>query len=116
MLGGFRVINLFVKTETQRSWLRKLSEVKEKFKARAAEIDELAIFPKENFKDLLEMGYPSITLPKSHGGEGLKVYDMVLLHETLASFDGSTALSIGWNLGVVGELFEKKLWSDDQFN
>ena len=37
---------------------------------------------------------------------------MVLLQETLASFDGNTALSIGWNLGVVGELFEKRLWND----
>ncbi len=41
---------------------------------------------------------------------------MVLLQETLASFDANTALSIGWNLGVVGELFEKKLWKEENLD
>jgi alkylation response protein AidB-like acyl-CoA dehydrogenase len=110
------LINLFVKTEIQKTWLQKLHEKDIKFKDMSAQIDELAIFPEENIHDLVNMGYPSITLPKAYGGEGLKVYDMVLFQETLASFDGATALSIGWNLGVVGEIFEKKLWNDEQLN
>jgi len=110
------LINLFVQTEIQKTWLQKLHEKEIKFKNKSAQIDELAIFPEDNIYDLVNMGYPSITLPKAYGGEGLKVYDMVLFQETLASFDGATALSIGWNLGVVGEIFEKKLWNDEQLN
>lgn len=108
--------DLFIKTEAQRKWLQKLHEKKELFKGKSAEIDELAIFPKENIKELVEMGYSHITLPAEYGGPGLKVYDMVLLQETLASFDGTTGLSMGWNLGVVGELFEKRLWEQEKLD
>ncbi|WHY78174.1 acyl-CoA dehydrogenase family protein [Neobacillus sp. WH10] len=110
------MLNLFVKTKKQKTWLQKLHEKEAKFKSKSAEIDEMAIFPEENIQELVEMGYSSITLPAAYGGEGLKVYDMVLLQETLASFDGATALSIGWNLGVIGELFETKLWDQERLD
>ncbi len=105
-------MNLFIKTERQREWLQRLYEKESKFKNLATQIDELPLFPLENIQELVQIGYTSSTLPVAYGGEGLSVYDMVLLQETLASFDANTALSIGWNLGVVGELFEKKLWTD----
>ena len=108
------MINLFVKTESQRKWLQQLRNKETKFKESSTQIDELAIFPKESVQDLVDIGYTSITLPTAYGGEGLGVYDMILFQETLASFDENTALSIGWNLGVVGDIFEKKLW--DQKN
>ncbi|MFZ7943427.1 acyl-CoA dehydrogenase family protein [Neobacillus sp. 19] len=110
------MLTLFIKTENQKKWLQKLREKEEKFKNKSAEIDELAVFPKENIQDLVEMGYSSITLPVEFGGAGLKVYDMVLLQEALASFDGTTGLAMGWNLGVVGELFETKLWNQEKLN
>jgi alkylation response protein AidB-like acyl-CoA dehydrogenase len=110
------VLNLFVKTANQQTWLEKMRQKEAIFKSKSAEIDELASFPVENIQDLVEMGYTSITLPAAYGGEGLNVYDMVLLQETLASFDGTTALSIGWNLGVVGEIFERKLWEPEKLN
>ncbi len=109
-------MNLFVKTARQKEWLQKLYDKESAFKNSAAEIDELSIFPKDNIRSLVEIGYTSSTLPTAYGGAGLTVYDMVLLQETLASFDANTALSIGWNLGVIGELFEKKLWTDDNLD
>ncbi|AOV07839.1 acyl-CoA dehydrogenase family protein [Sporosarcina ureilytica] len=108
------MINLFVKTERQKIWLEKLYKLETKLKENAARTDELAIFPKDNIQALVDLGYTSITLPEVYGGAGLKVYDMVLLQETIASFDGNTGLSIGWNLGVVGDLFEKQSWEEDQ--
>ncbi len=110
------MLDLFIKTEKQKMWLEKLRTKEETFKNKAAEIDDLAIFPKENIQELVEMGYSSITVPNATGGEGLTVYDMVLLQETLASFDGSTALSMGWHLSVTGEIFEKKLWEEEKLN
>jgi alkylation response protein AidB-like acyl-CoA dehydrogenase len=108
--------NLFIKTEKQKMWLGKLQQFEEKFKNRSAEIDELAVFPIENMKDLVGLGYASLTLPSEVGGEGFSVYDMVLMQETLASYDANTALSIGWSLGVVGEIFENKLWTDEKLD
>jgi alkylation response protein AidB-like acyl-CoA dehydrogenase len=107
------VNNLFVKTANQRKWIDRLKKNETEFHKRGIIADDLAIFPEENIHDLVKMGYSSITLPKAYGGEGLKVYDMVLFQETLASIDPSTALSIGWSLGVTGEIFEKKLWSQE---
>jgi len=111
-LGGEIVNSIFVKTEQQKTWIEKLHKIETKLKNTSAQTDELAIFPLENIQELIQMGYTGSTIPTAYGGEGLKVYDMVLLQETLASFDGNTALSIGWNLGVVGELFEKRVWND----
>lgn len=105
--------NLFVKTANQRKWIDRLKKNETEFHKRGIIADDLAIFPEENIHDLVKMGYSSITLPKAYGGEGLKVYDMVLFQEKLASIDPSTALSIGWSLGVTGEIFEKKLWSKE---
>jgi alkylation response protein AidB-like acyl-CoA dehydrogenase len=108
--------NLFIITEKQKKWLGKLQQFEEKFKSRSAEIDELSVFPIENMKDLVGLGYASLTLPSELGGEGFSVYDMVLMQETLASYDANTALSIGWSLGVVGEVFENKLWTDEKLD
>lgn len=108
--------NIFIKTENQKKWLDQLHQFEEKFKSKSAEIDELSIFPLENVKDLVGIGYASLTLPLELGGEGFSVYDMVLLQETLASYDANTALSMGWSLGVVGELYEKSLWKKDKLD
>ncbi|MEH6942263.1 acyl-CoA dehydrogenase family protein [Bacillus sp. JJ722] len=106
--------NLFIKTDTQRKWVSELYKRKTEFTSRSAQIDELALFPKENIQELVNMGYTSLTLPKEYGGEGLSVYDLVLIQETLASFDATTALSIGWHLGGVGEIYENKLWDENK--
>ena len=108
--------NLYIKTEKQQQWIDQLYELEDKFKSKSAEIDEQSIFPKENVEDLIQLGYASLTLPESYGGNGFSVYDMVLLQETLASFDANTALSVGWSLGVVGELFEKQLWTKEKLD
>ena len=41
-----------------------------------------------------------LTLPKSYGGEGATIEDMVVLQSYLGAIDGATALSIGWHLSV----------------
>jgi alkylation response protein AidB-like acyl-CoA dehydrogenase len=110
------MIDLFVKTEVQKSWLEKLREKGATFAQSSARIDEEALFPVDNIQTLVEMGYTSVALPTAYGGEGLQVYEMVLFQETLARFDANTALSIGWNFGVIGELFEKKLWTNENLD
>lgn len=104
---------LFVKTEQQRHWLEQLASIAEPIKAEAREVDEQSRFPLEAHKLLQQIDYPKLTLPKEYGGEGLSVYDMVLIQETLASYDENASLSLGWTLGVIGELYEKKLWAED---
>ncbi len=38
---------------------------------------------------------------------------MVILQSFLGELDGATALSIGWHVSVVGQIYEDKLWSQD---
>ncbi|GLC90028.1 acyl-CoA dehydrogenase family protein [Lysinibacillus piscis] len=102
---------LFIKTERQRYWLQKLATIAEPIKAGATEVDEKAHFPFEAHRLLLQLGYPKLTLPMEYGGEGFTVYDMVLIQETLASYDENSSLSLGWTLGAVGEIYERKIWS-----
>lgn len=109
----YNMKDLFVKTNKQRQWLDKLYHLEDRFKQSAQNTDELAQFPKENIQELVELGYSAVTLPKYYGGEGLSIYDMVLFQETLASFDGNTALSIGWHLSIVGDLYEYKGWREE---
>ena len=105
--------NLFIKTERQRFLLEQIAAIAEPIKAEAAEVDEQSRFPFKAHQLLLQIGYPQFTLPKEYGGEGLSVYEMVLVQETLASYDENASLSLGWTLGVVGEIYEKKLWAEE---
>jgi len=107
------VKELFIKTERQHYWLDQLASIAETIKAEAVDVDEQSRFPFEAHKQLLQIGYPKLTLPQQYGGEGLSVYDMVLVQETLASYDENASLSLGWTLGVVGEIYDKKLWAED---
>lgn len=86
-----------------------------KFKERAAEIDDEGRFPFANIADLKQSGYTSLTLPSEYGGRDISLYEMVSLQEKLAAGDGSTALSIGWHMGIIKNVGEKKLWRDDVF-
>ncbi|KAB7704390.1 acyl-CoA dehydrogenase [Bacillus aerolatus] len=108
--------DLFIKTDTQREWLEKLLKHEKAFKSHSKEVDEKSKFPKENVKALVDMGYTKLTLPTEYGGGGVSVTDMVLLQETISSFDSTTGLAIGWHQGVVGELYEKKLWKEDKLH
>ncbi len=102
--------SLFIKTEEQRKWLEKLASLEDEFKKNAQHIDEHSVFPHEHIQRLREIGYTKVTLPQHLGGDGFSIYDAILLQETLASYDGSTALSIGWTVLTVGELYENKYW------
>lgn len=103
---------MFIQSEIVTEWLQRLDTHKAFFTEQAAYRDETRTFPAEQLHWLAEQGYSALTLPKQYGGQGLTVSDMVVLQEKLATFDGSTALAIGWQLGVVGDVFEQRTWED----
>ena len=41
---------------------------------------------------------------------------MVILQSYLGAIDGATALSIGWHLSVVGQLYEQNMWEQSMLN
>ncbi|WP_071458706.1 acyl-CoA dehydrogenase family protein [Bacillus massilinigeriensis] len=72
-------------------------------------------FPFENIAELKETGYTSWTVPKRYGGKDITLFELVRLQEKIAEGDGPTALSIGWHLGIVKNLDEKKLWKEELY-
>ncbi len=105
-----------IHTEIQEKWIAKLDTVKDDFRARAEYNDIHSHFPYENIKWLVNEGYTLLTLPKAYGGEGATIEDMVILQSYLGLIDGATALSIGWHLSVIGQLYEQQMWEPDMLD
>lgn len=101
--------------KTIKDRMKALEEKVEVFSERAKKHDEEATFPFENFKDLTEIGYPSLTVPQKYGGLGISLYEMLTYQETIAKVDGSTALSIGWHMGITKHLGENNIWEEEKY-
>ncbi|MBO3076072.1 acyl-CoA dehydrogenase family protein [Mammaliicoccus vitulinus] len=103
--------DLFIKNEFQKKWVDKIENHKEALQKHAEKNDLNSEFPYENINWLIEEGYTKIVLPKAYGGEGATPEDVILFQETLGKMDGATALAIGWHMGVVGQIYQEKLWT-----
>lgn len=106
-------MELFIRTKQQKEWVRRLTELGREFAEDAQERDEAGTYPTEQIRKLAESGYTALAVPEEFGGAGAGVHDMVLFQETIARFDENIALSVGWNLGVPGGIFEQRSWSGE---
>lgn len=113
-LGGVPIMTLrqFTTVEERVKALQKISQP---FSERAFKHDEEGTFPFENFADLRACGYPSLTVPQKYGGVGISLYELIRLQETLAMADGSTALSIGWHMGITKHVGELDIWDETTY-
>ncbi|MEB3101706.1 acyl-CoA dehydrogenase family protein [Ferviditalea candida] len=105
----------FIIDSRQQSLLKKAADLASKFAERAEKHDREGSFPFENFQDLRNAGITALTVPKQYGGQGISLYDMLLLLDVLAQGDGSTALGLGWHLGMIMNLRDARVWDERQF-
>src|SRR5690625_86081 len=77
--------------------------------------DKEMYFPFEQFDKLIEINYPSKVLPKSVGGLNIGLSELLNHQETIATVDASTALGIGWHMGVASELPTQKNWHETTY-
>lgn len=108
-LKGMKPMN-FLETRTMDERLELMKYFAARFQKRAREIDEKGAFPYENIRELVDSGYTTMMVPNDYGGKGMSLYELVRLQEILASGDASTALSVGWHMCVVYQIFEKRTW------
>jgi alkylation response protein AidB-like acyl-CoA dehydrogenase len=73
------------------------------FAERAETYDRENRFPVENYDELRESGYLTLTVPTELGGGGAGLYDLVLAQERLAMGDGSTALAVNMHVSPIGQ-------------
>lgn len=105
----------FLKTEQHKELYEMVSRLADTFQTRSEEYDLEGSFPFKNIEELKKSGYTKLSVPKKYGGKEISLYELVLLQERLAKGDASTALSIGWHLGIVMDIADKQSWKDDAF-
>lgn len=103
---------LFLETELERKWRDLFHQNREWIEKRARDADLYAELNHELIDWLIAHDYHKLTLPSEHGGMGANIKELIYIQAQLAQLDESTALSIGWHLGIVGEVFEGDLWSE----
>jgi alkylation response protein AidB-like acyl-CoA dehydrogenase len=62
-----------------------------------------------------EAGYLKLPLPREYGGDEISLYQLVLIQERLAQGDGSTALAVGWHMGIMLHLRHYREWPERLF-
>src|SRR4051812_34445778 len=105
----------FLETGTMEDRLELMMSLSKKFLTRAHQVDIEGSFPYQNIDDLKETGYTTLTVPAIYGGKEISLFELVRLQETIAEGDGATALSIGWHMGIIMNLHEKKVWDESTF-
>ncbi|MGG3468885.1 acyl-CoA dehydrogenase family protein [Neobacillus pocheonensis] len=105
----------FHELKTMDERLELMRTLSKKFITKAHQVDIEGSFPFENIQDLKDSGYTSLTIPRENGGKGISLYEFIRLQEIIAEGDGATALSIGWHMGILLNLGEKKPWKESVF-
>src|SRR5215831_1039775 len=103
--GG--IMNQF-HTEREQRFLDLAATLADEFAQRAAQHDEEASFPYENYARLRESGYTNLTIPKEFGGLGATMLQRIKAQERLAQGCGATSLAINMHFNVLGLLIA--LW------
>ena len=83
---------------------------RERFAPRAAQHDEEASFPFENYADLAEHGFLGLCIPTEHGGFGADFESYCLIAAELGRHCGATALT--FNMHTVSMLWSSRLVDD----
>jgi alkylation response protein AidB-like acyl-CoA dehydrogenase len=102
-------------TERQARFVELSRSLAAKFSARAAEHDRAGTFPFENFADLRASRFPAWIVPERYGGLGANLLEAIMIAETLAEGDGSTALSAVMHLQTLGGAEERRHWPEALF-
>lgn len=81
----------------------------------AAHYDRTGEFPFEHFDILKRKGALGLTVPKEYGGQGLSLYETLLVQERIAGASGATALALGWHLMTFFGLSTTRAWDEAVF-
>lgn len=90
-------------TPGQRELVELAGRLADTFAQRAERFDRENAFPFENYDDLRESGYLTLTVPVELGGRGAGLRDLVVAQERLAMGDGSTALAVNMHVSPIGQ-------------
>lgn len=73
--------------------LERINEMGPRFAERAFGIDEDASFPVENYGDLADEGFMTLTVPEEYGGKGFSLGEYAMVGAEIGKYCGATALT-----------------------
>lgn len=114
-INNRKAIPDFVRNEREAQLVEMADQLASRFAERAAQHDIEGSFPLENFEELKAAGYHKLPLPLESGGESLSLYELLLVQERLARGDGSTALAVGWHMGIILNLRTTREWPEELY-
>jgi len=95
-----------INTEREQRFIDLAAGMADDFAKRAAQHDEEASFPHENYARMRETGYTTLTIPEKFGGLGASMLERLKAQERLAMGCGPTALAINMHFNVIGLLID----------
>ncbi|WP_175615219.1 acyl-CoA dehydrogenase family protein [Piscibacillus halophilus] len=108
--------HIFLKNNRHIDLYQRATKLSNELKNHVKEADEKGRFLNKTVQTLKDHQYLSLVLPASYGGEDLSLYEWLIMQEKIAEGDAATALSVGWHNGILMELKEGKLWTDENFD
>lgn len=96
-------------------WEEQAVQLSKGWALRADAYDRTGAFPYDNFEELKGGGFLRLTIPKEYGGEGFSLSQFLRIQEILAQGDASTALGLGWHLGILMKLRDSGMWKEEQY-
>jgi alkylation response protein AidB-like acyl-CoA dehydrogenase len=110
------IYTLFIRTEREQLLYERAAQLAKRFRERAHQYDKEAAFPFENFSELKDAHFLSLTIPEKYGGQEISLYEFLLVQEALAQGDAATALSLGWHLGIIMNIAQERKWKESIFS
>src|SRR5690348_11996502 len=86
------------RTERQAELLALATNLAGRIAPRAAEADRAGVIPRESYRELVDAGYHTLTLPEAAGGLSGSMLEFVLCQNALAKGDEAVALGINMHL------------------
>ncbi|QSO54434.1 acyl-CoA/acyl-ACP dehydrogenase [Alicyclobacillus curvatus] len=105
----------FIRSDEEANRHAVIAELSRQFATTAKIHDEDGTFPHEHIDALRKAGYVTWTVPQKYGGAGISLYEMLLHQEQIGRGDGSTALSIGWHVGMILNLGASEALPEDVY-
>lgn len=102
----------YPRTARQEEFIAIATRLAHTFAERATGYDRAGAFPFENYADIRAAGLPALVIPQEYGGWGANLLETLLVMETLARGDGSTALSLSMHMQTMGSAVEGESWPD----
>ncbi|MGB7999711.1 MAG: acyl-CoA dehydrogenase family protein [Anaerobacillus sp.] len=109
------MIEKFIRNERDNHLVTLAMKHRSELSEQANLIDEEATIPTFIIDSMKASGFTSLPVPEVAGGRDLSLYELVLVQEELGKGEGAAALSIGWHLGILKDLRDRRPWNDDVY-